>query len=465
MPELPEVETVRRFLEKSLVNEKILGATVLYAPLVRTDKDEFSAFFSSKRTVLGISRRGKYLLIHLEGGKVLLVHLRMEGKLYTVPSLEGNLDKYVTAYFPLESGKFLLFHDVRKFGTMSLYGESGADSSKELKDLGPDPTLPVDLSYFYKGLQKRKNLNSKEALLDQTLLSGIGNIYADEILFKSQINPFRKADSLTEEEASRILESASEILKAAVTRHGSTIRSYHPAPGESGDEQKYLAVYGREEKPCKVCGTKLKKLFVNGRGTTFCPHCQRVAPSLAVTGKIAVGKSQVLAAFKDLGCATASCDKMVHEMYEDPSFLEKLKKKFPEIFTKRGLSKKRVMKHIMASPSFRRSYQLFVWAEVKRRTNDFLISHPEEICCVEVPLLFDAKMEKQFTCLVGVESDKQVEYLLDRHDYDVEKRLKLNKKNSYDRNRSKLDFVIVNNGSREELLAQVEKIYKAVKND
>lgn len=465
MPELPEVETVRRYLEKSALNETTVGVKILYSPLVRTNLEKFLEYFSKPHKIVSFTRKGKYLLVHFEGEHVLLVHFRMEGKLYPADSLKGNLDSYVTAYFPLLSGRVLIFRDVRKFGTMSLYQESEAASSKELRDLGPEPSEIRDPDYFYQAFGKLKGTSLKEALLDQRIVSGIGNIYSDEILFLSRLNPFVPARSVTKDQSAVLLKNAREVLEKAVEAHGSTIRTYHPAPGQNGSAQFGLFVYGREGKPCKICGKRVQKLFLNGRGTEFCPRCQHVAPSIAVTGKIAVGKSQVLKAFGNLGCATASCDAMVHEMYADPTFLEKLRKKFPELFTKRGLSKKRVMKNMMASPSFRRSYQLFVWAEVRRRTNDFLVAHAEEICCVEVPLLFDAKMEKQFTYLVGVESDKQVEYLLDRHDYDVDKRLKLNKKNSYDRNRSKLDFVLVNNGSKEELLAQVGRIYASVKKE
>jgi dephospho-CoA kinase len=206
----------------------------------------------------------------------------------------------------------------------------------------------------------------------------------------------------------------------------------------------------------------MEKKFVGGRGTTYCPKCQNVKPSIAITGKIAVGKSQVTSAFKKLDCYVASADQLVHDLYVNAKFIKELQKKFPEVFNQGKLDKSLVIKSMTESKSFRRKYETFIWSKIKDLVNDFLIHHTDKVAVVEVPLLFDAKMEDQFTYLVGVESSNQVKHLISRNDLDYERRLKMNERNSYDLHRKELDFIIDNEGSLVQLEEKVKRIYMNV---
>lgn len=461
MPELPEVETVRRALEPEIKGLVISSGKVIYPRLIQGIKpEEFVKRIAGKK-IEEVARKGKFLIIRLSDTLNLLVHFRMEGKLFHLPKLEENLTKYVTCYFSLNDGTYLIFSDVRKFGVMFLKADEELFTTYPLNELGKEPWDIPDGKYLLKAY-KGKNYMAKEAMLDQKVISGLGNIYADEVLFRSKVNPFKAAKDITKDEADRIVVNAREVLTQAINEHGSTIRTYHPTKGTSGNMQNLLNAYGREGEKCVVCGTKMEKKYVGGRGTTYCPCCQHVAFSIAITGKIAVGKSQVRQMFASLGCYTASADDMVHALYASEDFNKKLQAKFPSVFLDGELNKSLVMKNMLADKKFRRAYESFVWAAVKEETNDFLIKHSDHICVCEVPLLFDAHMEKDFSYLVGVESSKQTEYLKIRKDEDVDKRLNINKKTAYDLNRKKLDFIIENNDSKEYLLHQVKDIYSKV---
>lgn len=462
MPELPEVETIKRILSKDVVGLTIKDVTVFYKRLIQTDFDEFVLNIKNKK-ILSLSRKGKYLIFHLSDDFALLVHFRMEGKFFHLKELEPNLNKHVSLYFTMDDGSYMIFNDVRKFGVMYLYKEEELLDCKPLKELGLEPWDIKGPEYLLEAY-KHKGYMMKEALLDQGVISGLGNIYADEVLYRSKINPFKKAEDLNEEEAKTIIVNAREVLTEAIKAGGSTIRTYHPAQGVSGLMQVSLKAYGHEGKPCEECGARMEKRYVGGRGTTYCPRCQHVAPSIAVTGKIAVGKSQVLEIFSSLGCYTASADEMVHYLYASESFLKLLKARFPFLFVDGKLDKGIVITKMGEDKKFRRGYETFIWSAVRDLINNFLINHTDKIAVVEVPLLFDAKMESDFTFVVGVESDKQREYLEEREDHDVEKRLAINKRNSYDLNRKKLDYVIVNNGTRESLMTQVGTVFSDVYN-
>lgn len=463
MPELPEVETIRRILEKDVVNLTITDVHVLYKRLIQTDLDEFIKDIKDKK-ILSLGRKGKYLIFHLTGEKALIVHFRMEGKFFHLKDLEENLNKHVSLYFTMDDGSYMIFNDVRKFGVMYLVDEKDLYTGKPLNELGLEPwdiKGPEYLLEKYKG----KSYMMKEALLDQSVITGLGNIYADEVLFACKISPFKKAEDLTKEEAERVIKEADRILKYAISQGGSTIRTYHPAQGVSGSMQISLHAYGQEGKECINCHTRMEKKYVGGRGTTYCPHCQHVYPSIGLVGKIAVGKSQVLSMFKDLGCYTASADAIVHGLYENPSFLAKLKNRFPQVFDMEGLNKSLISKFMLEDKKFRRSYEMFIWSAVKDEINEFQITHADFYSVIEVPLLFDAKMEDDFTYLLGVESNKQREYLLDRASTNIDQKLDINKKTTYDLNRKKLNFIIENNSTKENLESQVKKAFEKVCSD
>ena len=273
MPELPEVETIRRTLEQLVIGKTISDVTIHWSKIIKqpASPDEFRARMTGQ-TIEKIYRRGKYLLFYLRDD-VLISHLRMEGK-YGLFQIGEPLNKHTHVIFHFTDGTELRYNDVRKFGTMHLVPKGTEISSPPLKDLGPEPFDDrFTVSYLKKAFQKTKR-NIKSVLLDQTVIAGLGNIYVDESLFKANIHPLRLAQTLTDEEINRLLTAIVETISAAVEKGGTTIRSYVNSQGEIGMFQLELNVYGQEGKPCKQCGREIEKIKVAGRGTHICTACQ-----------------------------------------------------------------------------------------------------------------------------------------------------------------------------------------------
>lgn len=274
MPELPEVETIRRTLEKLIKNETIESVEVHWPKIIkRPDDVHLFQTFVQNETVHSIGRKGKFLLFELDD-YTLVSHLRMEGK-YRVTDTEVPIDKHTHIIFHLKSGKDLRYNDVRKFGTMHLFNKGEALLYPPLNKLAPDP---FEANYNYDDFKKRIQATErmiKAALLDQTLVAGLGNIYVDEVLFLSKIHPKRRGKTLTDDEIKLIFKYTKEVLETAVKAGGTTIRSYVDSQGEMGMFQQSLYAYGQTGKKCKHCTSPIEKIKVAGRGTHFCPQCQK----------------------------------------------------------------------------------------------------------------------------------------------------------------------------------------------
>lgn len=274
MPELPEVETVRRGLQKLVLGQKIARVEVLYPKMIVGDADDFKAKLT-EQTLEKIERRGKYLLFRFTNGLTVVSHLRMEGKFY-VKEATDPVDKHTHVIFDLADGRQLRYNDVRKFGRMQLVQTGSEEKLPGLAKLGPEPVAETfKVADFYQKLQKKKK-NIKTALLDQTLVTGLGNIYVDEVLWQSKIHPETSCQKLTLVQATILHDNIITELAKAIKAGGTTIRSYTDAFQKTGAFQFELDVYGRTDEPCKRCGTKIQKIVVGQRGTHFCPHCQQV---------------------------------------------------------------------------------------------------------------------------------------------------------------------------------------------
>ncbi|HLR43497.1 MAG TPA: DNA-formamidopyrimidine glycosylase [Pseudogracilibacillus sp.] len=274
MPELPEVETIRRTLTTLTENKTIEDVTILWPKIIQKP-DDIEAFehLIKGETIRNMDRKGKFLLFYLDE-YVLVSHLRMEGK-YRVVEKSEAIDKHTHVIFHFTDGTELRYNDVRKFGTMHLFPIGEELVNKPLTQLGPDPfEKGYTLDYLTEKLQKTTRL-IKAALLDQSIIAGLGNIYVDEVLFLSKIHPERRANTLTTTEIEKIYHYTYEVLAKAVEQGGTTIRSYLDGLGEMGMFQQQLFAYGQEEKPCQHCGDKIEKLKVAGRGTHICPTCQK----------------------------------------------------------------------------------------------------------------------------------------------------------------------------------------------
>lgn len=277
MPELPEVETIRRGLSEFIMKKNLKKTTILCAKSFIGDP--------VTGTVTNLRRYGKALVIDLDNHYSLMIHLRMTGQLiydgkerYAAGHPSDNFfdnlpNKQTRVILEFDSGT-LYFNDQRKFGFIKVLPTDKVEQDSFIKKLAPEPWT-MQSAEFYDKLQRHKNSCIKAAILDQTVICGLGNIYADEALFESKIHPERKCSTVTEAEASRLLEAARMVMDRSIDSGGSTMATYVKADGTRGDYlDKFAQVFRREGKPCPRCGTTIIKIRVAGRGTHLCPHCQ-----------------------------------------------------------------------------------------------------------------------------------------------------------------------------------------------
>jgi len=272
MPELPEVETIVRSLGPGLRGRVIERAELLFKPLLRRRPEGGLAGLTGRR-IIGARRRGKMALLMCEGGWTLVFHLKMTGQLLLADGREAP-DKHTRLIIRFrDGGPELRFRDVRKFGFLVCVSGVPEQSCPELLSLGPEP-LEITLEDFKRILRSKKG-RIKSVLLDQTVIAGIGNIYADEILFDSRIHPEMPAAVLSAKAVVRLWESTRKILTLAVEARGSSLSDYVDAEGKPGSFQFFHKAYGREGEKCGRCGASIRRTMVGGRGTFFCPTCQR----------------------------------------------------------------------------------------------------------------------------------------------------------------------------------------------
>lgn len=274
MPELPEVETVVRGLREPLVGRRITAMWHDWRRSIHSPApDEFAAQVAGQ-IVTSLGRRGKYILIHLDHD-TLVIHLKMSGRLYVAAAgARHEADRWVHVRFDLDQQWQLRFSDVRKFGRVYLTDDVAA----LLGHLGPEPLGDnFTTADFREGLRGRR-LAIKARLLQQEFVAGVGNIYADEALFRAGIHPARPAESLTDGEAARLHGALRGALQTGIEHEGASINWYRKPDGDKGQSQNHFFVYGRPEQPCRLCGAPINKIRVAQRGTHFCPSCQPQSP-------------------------------------------------------------------------------------------------------------------------------------------------------------------------------------------
>ncbi len=281
MPELPEVETIKRGLKKFIIKQKITKITVYCDKSFQGDPKT-----AEGKTIIDIRRFGKALILDLDNGYSLMIHLRMTGQLiydgeerYAAGHPSENFtsklpNKQTRVVLNFENGT-LYFNDQRKFGFIKVIKTEDVKNDTFIKKLAKEP-WEMTAEELYEKLQKHKNSPIKAVILDQTIICGLGNIYADESLFMSKIHPKRKAGTVSKKEAEMLLKSAREVMQKSIDSGGSTMATYVKADGTKGDYlEKFAQVFRREGKPCLRCGEKIIKLRVAGRGTHICPNCQK----------------------------------------------------------------------------------------------------------------------------------------------------------------------------------------------
>jgi len=273
MPELPEVQTIVCSLSDCITGRTISSLKVCSQHVLRWTSEYEIKQFRNKR-IAGVRRRGKLILITFEKDEILLFHLKMTGQLIFLAKDEPwDRHTHLSIRFRALTEE-LRFRDVRKFGFLAALRSGEAAMCKELRELGPEP-LEIDEQNFLRLFEKRKT-RLKSLLLDQTFLAGIGNIYADEILFRARLHPFVSAASLSRGQLQNLRRRIKEVLREAVSRRGSSIRDFSDACGRQGGFQDQHRVYGRESLPCPDCGQTIQRLRLTGRSCFVCPDCQRL---------------------------------------------------------------------------------------------------------------------------------------------------------------------------------------------
>jgi formamidopyrimidine-DNA glycosylase len=283
MPELPEVETVARDLRPKLVGATIVGARTNWVRTLRSQDPVAFADGVTGRTVEAVGRRAKLVVVDLTGGAALTIHLKMTGQIFVVPA-DWPEDAYIRLVLELEDGREVRFRDIRKFGKIGLYSRDPV--SGELVEeiggravfaaIGPEPLDPDFTLRDFRKLIRRRKGRLKPLLTDQSFLAGVGNIYADEALWRSKLHPLRSATSLRPPDERRLYDAIRTILAEAVERRGSSIDDY-TAPDGDGSMQEQLDVYQRTGEPCPRCGHPIKRIVIGARSTHFCSFCQRLS--------------------------------------------------------------------------------------------------------------------------------------------------------------------------------------------
>jgi formamidopyrimidine-DNA glycosylase len=277
MPELPEVESLRRILARSVVGRTIVGARIGALELRRRKTPDFTARIRGRR-IRAIRRRAKYLMVELDGLDALLVHLGMSGSLTHRHDgfIDGEFDpRHDHVEFMLDDGSRLVFNDPRRFGMVRLVARSELGALPELKGLGPEPLSRAFSADYLAAKARGRKVAIKNLIMDQRIVAGIGNIYASEILFRAGVRPTRRAGRVSRAELERIAAATGFILRAAIGSRGTTFRSYRDSRGQPGRFAERLCVYGREGEPCNKCSTPIKNVVVGQRASFYCPRCQK----------------------------------------------------------------------------------------------------------------------------------------------------------------------------------------------
>lgn len=449
MPELPEVETVRLKISPYLIGKTIKSVDIFYSKyqLLEKIKDE---------KIIDIKRKGKFLIFVLSN-YFMISHLRMEGK-YRVEKNPVKL-KHDLVIFNLDEYS-LVYNDTRKFGIFVLYNrDEDIYNLEPLKNVGKEP-FDISEDELFDSLSSR-TIPIKTALLDQSVMSGLGNIYVDEVLFKSKVNPFRLANTATRLEVKDIIKNSIETLNNSIKAGGTTIRSFESFNGESGHFQGSLLIHSKEGERCINCSNYIIKGRCGGRGTYYCPVCQRLYNFnlYAITGTFASGKSTVLDIIDSLGYKTYSLDKIYNDLFLSDKKMQREilknlgtidKDKLREIVYS-DKSKNELLKNITHKYIFK---ELFLDIEKNNFENIF----------VEVPLLFEDSYEKMFDKTIDVyESDEVKDIILKKRGINNYSKVSTNQLDREEK-KERCDYIIYNfsdlNSLKENTINIIKEIIK-----
>lgn len=417
MPELPEVETVKATLEKQIVGKKIKEVEVYYSKMLEDiTEEEFKEVLKNEK-ICSFFRYGKYLVFILENIS-LISHLRMEGK-YFIKDQEEPIQKHEHIVFKFTDNTTLRYHDTRKFGIMAIVKSTDISEIMKYKGiakLGEEANVSTNYQGLYEKI-KNKNLPIKTLLLDQENLAGLGNIYVDEVCFKSGIHPLTLGSDLTIEQSKSLLDNARSVLNKAIECGGTTIRSYTSSLGVTGRFQINLMVHTKAGDACSKCGTTIEKIVVGGRGTYLCPHCQKIYQKIkikviGITGVISSGKTMVTNYLVEQGYPIIDADVISRMLLEKdskelPSIMQGLKDKWGkeevDTFYQEGIVNRTLLGKIVFEDANKRQdlnnlihpiVKKIIISTLKRQKNAIIKKMDQKpLIFVSVPLLLEAGYE------------------------------------------------------------------------
>jgi formamidopyrimidine-DNA glycosylase len=417
MPELPEVETVRRILVPIVKGKKIAAIDVIRPKNIVSGAAAFKASLVGE-SFLDVGRKGKYLIFFLTHDKVVISHLRMEGKYYE-GKVSDTPDKFDLLIYQFSDGTTLRYNDVRKFGVIQLTDKAHYLTEDPLVKLGKEPweLTPEEL---LQGLHAKHSQTIKEALLDQTLIAGLGNIYDDEVLFASKISPLLPSNQITSEQAATLLKEARRILEEAIAAGGSTIRSYHPEAGVDGLMQNELLAYGKGNTPCPNCGFPLRRITIGGRGTVYCPKCQANPGHpliVGVTGPIASGKSSVTRYLVERGYEKIDADEIVAQLYQKSAIQHHLQKMFGDAAISDGqINRPYLLKLFADKPRAKARLEHYLYPRVYAEIDKRIATSNSTKIVLDIPLLLHSPFEEKCDLIIYIhaEKDTQIARLVER---------------------------------------------------
>ena len=475
MPELPEVETVRRVLESWCLNKIVKKVYVYYAPIVENKlEEEFNEKLMNQR-IIGMERLGKFLVFRFENFSM-VSHLRMEGK-WHYGHFKDNLEikdgisfdpfdkisqesKHVHFAIEFSDGHLLMYHDVRKFGRIQLFDNDECYFNEPLIKLGYEPFNElINNEYLINKFSKLK-CSVKEALLDQSIMVGLGNIYVDEVLFASGIIPSMPAKDITLEQATILIKESIRILNKAIEMGGSTIKSYHAANSVDGKFQNALLVYGRANEHCVKCNSLIFKTKLGGRGTHFCPKCQKSNLAnrvVGVTGYIGSGKSTLSNLFKNDGYKLLDADFITKDAQKKDgalySKIVKLFNKYDILDSNQELNRSLIRELIIKDSMLDSRLKKLVHEYVYNYIYEEIFRNPNQKFVLDVPLLFESHIDEICDYIICVRTNDETfkERIISRNTMPLSDAKMLRDKQIELFNENKIDCFIDNDGSIEDL--------------
>jgi len=473
MPELPEVETLRRSLLPFLPSPLIKTVEVLHPSVISPSSEiDFRENLIGK-TIMNATRRGKYLVLVLSPQGSLVIHLRMTGQFFYRHRKESSEPKipHTHLIITFEDGSAFHYADVRRFGRICYYDSEISDSG--YCALGPEPFDEGFNLEYLKTLGNRK-APIKSILLQQQLIAGLGNIYADEALFRARIHPLRLAASLSEFEWQQLHQGIRSVIAEAVESRGSSISDYLDANREKGSFQTHWSVYQKTGSPCIHCGTPIQRIKIAGRSSHFCPRCQTESKNnppiiIGITGGIASGKSTVVSYIKGFGAPVIDADEISRALTAEkgPAIPAIFKEFGQEYASAPGVLNRKMLGDLVFSDAAARQklndiLHPMVIREMQKGIDQFKALKSSFPLFLDIPLLFEAKLE--FLCdqiwLVYIDETTQLNRLLARDSLTHEQAMKrIQAQIPLNQKRLNSNHIIDNCGSMEDTLEQVQRLW------